>query len=155
VRGGGGGGRGAGGGGGGRGGAGGGAGPVLLSADKTAGFFEGTTYDKNPLDVGPKSFVDRVVIKTGEKTNVYTSDNTNEWEHVTQVIDPDAKSFVVVRESPKDTPQAFYVNGTTRKQLTDNKDIAPDLTAAPKMKVPITRPDGFHFTVRVTLPPGY
>jgi dipeptidyl aminopeptidase/acylaminoacyl peptidase len=149
-------------GGGGRGGGGGGgrgggapAGPVMLSADKSAVFFEGTTYDKDPLQVGPKSFVDRVTIKTGEKTNVYTSDNTNQWERVSQILDADAKSFVVVRESPTDVPQAYLVNGTTKKQLTDNKDIAPDLTAAPKMKVPITRPDGFHFTVRVTLPPGY
>jgi dipeptidyl aminopeptidase/acylaminoacyl peptidase len=136
-------------------GGGGGAGPVMLSADKAAVYFEGTTYDKDPLQVGPKSFVDRVTIKTGEKTNLYTSDNTNQWERVSQIVDADAKSFIVVRESPKDVPQAFLVSGASKKQLTDNKDIAPDLTAAPKMKVPITRPDGFHFTVRVTLPPGY
>jgi dienelactone hydrolase len=144
-----------GGGGGGRGGGGGAAGPVMLSADKTAVFFEGTTYDRDPMTNGPKSFLDRVVIKTGEKTNLFTSSNNGEWERVTQVIDPESKTLVVVRETPKDVPQAFLVTGTTRKQLTDNKDIAPDLTAAAKLKVPVTRPDGFHFTVRLTMPTNY
>ncbi len=153
VRGAGGGGR-AGGGGGARGGGGGG-GPVLLSGDKSAVFYEGTTYDKNPEQVGPKSFLNKVTIKTGVVEPIFESDNKDVYERLGSIIDPDTKTFVVMRESPKDTPQDFLVTGTTRKQLTDNKDIAPDLTAAPKLKIPITRADGFHFTIRVTLPVGY
>ena len=41
--------------GGGRGGGGGGGGPVQLSADGSSVFFQGTTYDKNPNEVGPKT----------------------------------------------------------------------------------------------------
>jgi dipeptidyl aminopeptidase/acylaminoacyl peptidase len=39
--------------------------------------------------------------------------------------------------------------------LTDNKDLFPDLTNAPKERVMITRSDGVRFPVYVMLPPGY
>ncbi len=154
--GGGGGGRGAGGGGG-RGGGGGcsaGNGPVLLSADGTAVFYQGTIYDKNADAVGPKTFIDRVAIKTGEKTRIYESENTNVFERVTTILDPDTKKFVVLRESPTTPPQNILVDGSTRKQLTNNEDIAPDLTNAPKQIVDIARPDGFTFSLSVMSPPN-
>jgi dienelactone hydrolase len=152
ARGGGGGGR---GGGGARGGGAGGGGPVLVSADKSAVFLEGTVYDKNPDAVGPKTFVDRVTIKTGEKARIFEGSNQDQYETVSTILDPDAKTFIISRQSPTETPQSFLVTGATRKQLTQNTDIAPDLTKAPKLRIPITRPDGFHFTVRVTMPVGW
>jgi dipeptidyl aminopeptidase/acylaminoacyl peptidase len=116
---------------------------------------QGNVYDKNPDAVGPKTFLDRVAIKTGDKTRLFESDNNNVYERLSTVLDPDAKTFIVVHESPVAQPQDVLVAGATRTPLTDNKDIAPDLTNAPKLRVPIERPDGFRFTVRVTLPPGY
>jgi dipeptidyl aminopeptidase/acylaminoacyl peptidase len=149
-------GRGGGGGGGGRGGGcAGGSGPVLLSADGQRVFYSGVTYDRNPDQVGPKSFVDSVAIKTGEKSRLYESDNKDLFERVTSIINPDAKTFVVLREGPTTNPQNFLVTGDARKQLTNNEDIAPDLTSAPKRRYDIQRPDGFRFRVRVTLPVGY
>lgn len=142
-------------GGGGRGGGGGGGGTAWVSADGTSVFLEGNVYDKHPDDVGPKTFLDRVTIKTGDKSRIFESDNNNVYERLSTVIDPDAKTFIVVHESPVAQPQDILVTGATRRPLTDNKDIAPDLTNAPKLRVPIERPDGFRFTVRVTLPPGY
>ena len=59
-----------GGGGGGRGGGGGGGGPVLLSKDGSSVFFQGTVNDRNPQQVGPKTFIDQVAIKTGAKTRL-------------------------------------------------------------------------------------
>src|SRR4051812_6599494 len=73
LRGGGGGGR-AGGAGGGRGG-GGAAGPVLVSADGGSVFFQGSVYDKNPNEVAPKNFIDKIAIKNGDKQRIYESDN--------------------------------------------------------------------------------
>ena len=139
---------------GGRGGGGGG-GTAWVSADGTSVFMQGNIYDKNPDAVGPKTFLDRVTIKSGDKSRLYESDNNNVYERLSTVLDPDAKTFIVVHESPVAQPQDVLVAGATRTQLTDNKDIAPDLTNAPKLRVPIERPDGFRFTVRVTLPPGY
>ena len=153
TRGGGGGGR--GGGGGGRGGAGGGSGPVMMSADNTSVYYQGTTYDKDPEQVGPKTFIDKVTIKNGEKKRLFESDNKDVFESVATVIDPEAGRFVVERQSPTQTPQFFLVDGTARKQLTENKDLFPDLTSAPKQRVIVERPDGIKFALSVMLPPDW
>ena len=141
-------------GGGGRGGAGGG-GPVMLSADKTAVFYEGAVYDKNPEQVGPKTFVDRLTIKTGEKTRIFEGSNTGVYEIVTSIIDADAKKFILARETPTEIEQNYFVADGARKQLTHNVDPAEDLTAAPKQRFYATRPDGFKFKITVTLPNNY
>ena len=145
--------------GGGRGGRGGSAGPggaiVQVSADKESVFFQGTVNDKNPQEVGPKTFLDRITIKTGEKKRVYESDNTNAFERISTVIDPDALTFIVSRESPSEVPQHYLVNNGTRVQLTHNKDYTPDLTRALKQQFMVERADGFRFKVKVTLPESY
>jgi len=141
--------------GGGRGGGGGGGGPVLLSADGSSVFYSGTINDRNPQEVGPKTFIDRVAIKTGDKERVFESNNNGVWERVSTVLDIDAKRFILTSESPTSLPQQFLVENGQRKQLTNNEDLAPDLTAAPQQRFVVERPDGFKFRVRVTLPPGY
>jgi dipeptidyl aminopeptidase/acylaminoacyl peptidase len=153
------GGRGGGGGGagGGRGGGGGcsaGNGPVLLSADGTSVFYQGTVYDKNADLNGPKTFIDKVIIKTGEKTRIYESENKDTFERVTTILDPDTKKFVLLREGPTTPPQNILLDGSNRKQLTNNEDIAPDLTHAPRQTVEISRPDGFQFQLSVMSPPN-
>jgi dipeptidyl aminopeptidase/acylaminoacyl peptidase len=148
----GGGGGGRGGGGGGRGGGGGGTGPVLLSADGQSVFFQGATYDKNPTEVGPKSFIDKVAITTGEKQRIYESDNNGVFERVSTVLDPEAGRFIVTREAPALVPQAILVDGGRRTQLTQNVDHTPDITKAKVERFTVERPDGFKFRVTVTLP---
>lgn len=140
-------------GGGGRG-SGGGGGTVLISADKGAVFYEGTVYDKTPDLVGPKAFIDRLEITTGTKTRIFEGSNDGVFESVVAIIDPDAKRFIVAKESPTVVKQSFIVDGATRKQLTQNVDPAEDLTAAVRERFFVTRPDGFKFKVNVTLPPG-
>lgn len=144
------------GGGGGRGGGGGAAGAVLLSADKTAVFYQGTLNDKDPQQVGPKTFIDRFAIKTGEKTRIWEGANNGIFETVTAIVDPDAKKFIVAKESPTLVAQNFFVGADgTRTQLTKNVDPAEDLTAAVRERFYVTRPDGFKFKISVTLPPNY
>jgi len=144
-----------GGGGGGRGGGGGGGGPVLRSADKTSVFYSGTVYDKVPDKVGPKTFIDQVAIKTGEKQRIFESNNVDTYERVSTVLDINAKRFVLAVEGPTKTPQQFLFDNGTRKQLTNNEDMHPDLTNAPRERFIVERPDGFKFRVVVNLPPGY
>jgi dipeptidyl aminopeptidase/acylaminoacyl peptidase len=132
-----------------------GTGAVLLSADGQSVFYQGTLYDKDPDHVGPRTFIDRVAIKTGEKTRIYESNNASVYERVSTILDPDARRFVVQHEGPTDPPQNYLVQDGTRKQITNNEDIAPDLTRAVKERFTIERPDGFHFHVKVTLPVGY
>ena len=156
ARGGGGGGRGGGGAPGGRGGAGGpGGGIVLLSGDGSSVYLQGTAYDKNPLEAGPKSFIDKVAIKTGEKKRLYESENGGVFERVTTPLDLDAGRYIVSRESPTEIAQYYLVDGSARTALTKNEDVTPDLTRAPKDRFIVERPDGFKFRVNVTLPPGY
>lgn len=144
-------------GGGGRGGrgGGGGGGPVMVSADGTSVFYSGTLYDKNPEEMAPKSFIDKVNIRTGDKERVYESPNNGIWERVSTVLDIETRKFIISSESPTTPTQQFLWDGTNRKQLTNNEDIAPDLTAAPRQRFTVERPDGFRFRVQVTLPPGY
>ncbi|HOQ60363.1 MAG TPA: prolyl oligopeptidase family serine peptidase [Vicinamibacterales bacterium] len=156
ARGGAGGGRGGAGGPGGRGGAGGpGGGVVQLSADGASVFFQGTLYDKQPEEVGPKTFIDRVAIKTGARTRLYESDNNGVFERVTTPLDIEAGRFIVSREGPADVAQYYRVDGGTRTRLTANEDVTPDLTRAPRERITVTRADGFSFKARLTLPPGY
>jgi dipeptidyl aminopeptidase/acylaminoacyl peptidase len=151
--GGGGGGRGAGGGG--RGGIVGGGGQVLVSADHASVYYLGTLNDKNPEQVGPKAFIDKVTIKTGEKKRLFESDNKDVYESVTTVLEPEAGRLVIERQSPTQVPQFFLLDGASRKQLTENTDLFPDLTNAPKERVMEERADGIKFPVYVMLPPGY
>ena len=126
-----------------------------LLADKSAVFYQGTVYDKNPDQVGPKPFIDRFAIKTGEKARIFEADNNNVYETVAQILDADAKTFLVARESPAEVEQTYRVANGAKVQLTKNVDPAPDLTQAPKQRFFVTRPDGFRFKVNVTLPVGY
>jgi len=141
--------------GGGRGGGAGGGSGVMLSADGASVFYQGTAYDRNPEEVAPRTFIDKVNIRTGEKARVFESSNDGVWERVSTVLDIDAKKFIISRESPTTPTQQFLWDGTSRKQLTNNEDMAPDLTSAPKQRFTVERPDGFRFRVTVTLPPGY
>jgi dipeptidyl aminopeptidase/acylaminoacyl peptidase len=152
----GGGGGGRGGGRGGRGGGGGaGGGLVMLSADSEHVFYQGTQYAKNPTEVGPKAFIDKVAIKTGTKTRIYEGDNNNAYERVSSILDADAGRFIVTRESPTEVPQQFLMQNGQRTQLTQNKDVTPDLTNMKVERFTVERPDGFKFRVTVNLPKDF
>lgn len=141
---------------GGFGGRGGGGEVVQLSADGGSVFYYGTQYDKDPMANGPRNFMDKVAIAGGDKVRVYESTNDNVYEGITAVLDIDAGRFVVSRESSTQVEQSYLRNGNALgAQLTQNKDYTPDLTAAPKERFVVERPDGFRFLVNVTLPPGY
>jgi dipeptidyl aminopeptidase/acylaminoacyl peptidase len=112
-------------------------------------------YDKNPSQVGPKNFIDKVAIKTGEKERIYESSNANQFERVSTVIDADAKRFIVQRESPAEVPQNILLDGGRQILLTKNLDPHEDLTRAKVERFVVERPDGFKFRVRVVLPTDY
>ena len=128
---------------------------VQLSKDGESVYLYGTKYDKNPLDNGPKTFIDKVNIKTGAKNRVYESENNNVFERVVAFHDLDTKHLIVSRESETAIAQVFYRNGDQLTQITQNTDYTPDLTKAPKESFIVERPDGFKFKVNVSLPPDY
>ncbi|MGH7503056.1 MAG: S9 family peptidase [Longimicrobiales bacterium] len=144
-------------GGGGRGGrgGGGGSGPVTVSADGQSVFFQGTQYDKNPEAVAPKAFIDRVNIRTGDKSRVWESNNNGVTERISEILDIDAGSYIVSREAPAQVTQSYRVANGQSTQLTHNRDLFPDLTSAQRHSFIVARPDGFKFKVNVTLPADY
>ena len=104
---------------------------VHLSPDASSIYLAGTQYDKNPEQVGPRAFVDKVDIKTAQKSRVYLSDNTGVYERAVAFQDLDNRMLVVTRESKTDVPQAFFRSGDQLTQITENRDYTPDLTKAP------------------------
>jgi dipeptidyl aminopeptidase/acylaminoacyl peptidase len=141
--------------GGGRGGGGGGTGPVLMSADGTSVFLQGSTYDRSPNENGPKTFIDKVDIKSGAKQRIYESDNKDVYERVSSALDLDAGRYIVSREGLRSVPQQYLVQNGSRAQITQNQDYTPDVTNAVVERLSIERPDGFKFRTTVTLPQGY
>ncbi|MFN0180821.1 MAG: S9 family peptidase [Gemmatimonadales bacterium] len=128
---------------------------VATSADGNSVYYYGIEYGKDPLAVGPKTYIERVPIRGGTKERIYQSDNAGSYERVAAVRDLATMSLIVSRESATEVPQTYRRDGGALVQLTQNVDPTPDLTRAPKETFIVERPDGFKFKVNVTLPPGY
>ena len=129
---------------------------VQLSADGSSVFLSGTRYSRTPLQEAPKPFIDRVDIKSGNKTRVFEGENGTVSEHVTAVLDADAAKLIVTRESPTQVADSYLRDASGQlTKLTNNVDYTPDVTGAPSRRIAVTRPDGLSFTVNVLLPAGY
>jgi dipeptidyl aminopeptidase/acylaminoacyl peptidase len=129
---------------------------IMTSADHRFAFLAGTRYHEDPEAEAPKPFLDRVEIRTGEKTRVYEGDNHGVSEQLLVVLDDDASQLIISRESPTQVPNSFLrtADGSLR-QLTENRDYTPRLTSAQRRRLTVTRADGFTMKVDVTLPADY
>jgi dipeptidyl aminopeptidase/acylaminoacyl peptidase len=129
---------------------------ILLSADGEFVFLQGTEYDEDPREVGPKAFIDKVSISGEETDRIFEGENDGAYERVLTPLDIDARRFVISRESMTQVPQSYlWEAGNLGRRLTDNQDYTSDLTNAPRRDFMVRRPDGLEFRVRVTLPPSY
>ncbi|HEX5072628.1 MAG TPA: prolyl oligopeptidase family serine peptidase [Gemmatimonadaceae bacterium] len=127
-----------------------------LSSDGKYAFLEGTRYFKTWQDSAPHGFVDKVEIKTGQKSRVFEG-QADMYETVTAALDDDFSRFVVSRESRTQVPDSYLRDGASGQytKLTNNKDYTPEFTAAVRKRIPVTRADGHHFMVNLTLPSDY
>ena len=133
-----------------------GASVVQMSSDKAAVYLSGTKYFPDPTKDAPRTFVDRLDVRTGNKTRIFESDGQT-WESVSEVLDDDFTRVIVSRESPTMVPD-FYLRDMksgTLKKLTNNVDYSPELTKAIRKIIPVERVDGYKFFVNITLPPDY
>ena len=133
-----------------------GASVVQMSTDRQAVYLSGTKYFPNPAADAPRSFVDRLDVKTGNKTRIFESDG-KVWETVSEVLDDEFSRAIVSRESPTEVPD-FYLRDMktgTLKKLTNNVDYSPELTRAIRKIIPVERVDGYKFFVNITLPADY
>jgi dipeptidyl aminopeptidase/acylaminoacyl peptidase len=129
---------------------------ALVSTDGRYVYLEGTRYNKNWQTAAPRTFVDKVEIRTGQKAPVFEG-ATDVFETVAAPLDDDFTKAVVVRESPTAIPDSYLrdLKTGTIKKLTNNKDYAPEFTNAIRKRILITRVDGFKFYVNITLPQDY
>lgn len=128
---------------------------AVLSSD-SAVFLLGAQYNKNYLENIPRGFVDKVTLRAGSKARVYEGP-ADVSESFVAPLDDELSAVIVTRESPTDYPNAFRrdLKSGTLTRLTDNADPAPEFTALQRRRVTVTRADGIHFIVRVTLPADY
>jgi dipeptidyl aminopeptidase/acylaminoacyl peptidase len=129
---------------------------AMLSTDAKFAYLEGTRYFKTWQDSAPHGFVDKVEIKTGQKSRVFEG-QPDMYETVTAALDDDFTKFVVSRESRTQVPDSYLRDAASGQftKLTNNKDYTPEFTAAVRKRIPVTRADGHHFMVNLTLPPNY
>jgi len=124
---------------------------ALMSSDGKSAYLQGTLYDKDPMANAPKPFIDRVEIETGKKTRVFES-RPDLFEQPT-LLDGDAKAMLVNRQSRSVYPNTFLVRADkSERQVTQNKDYAPDIAEAQRQIITVTRPDGFKFQTTAVIP---
>ncbi len=128
---------------------------VVVSTDGQYAFLEGTTPD-TASDRSARVWIDRVAIRTGERTRIYESSG-DVTESISTMLDDDGQRLIVTRESPTMPPQSFLVTVADKnaKQLTTNTDLMPEVSSAIKRTITARRADGFTFKVNVTLPADY
>jgi dienelactone hydrolase len=142
--------------------------PVMLSPDGTSVYFQGSVggggggRGANAAPATPpapptfaKPFVDKVVIKTGERTRLFEIDPAGMTTTVTTVIDPEMKKVVIGKQNATTPSQQYLWDNGAIKQLTNNEDLFPDLTRMIVQRFTTTRADGFTFRTTVYLPSDY
>ncbi len=130
--------------------------PVVTISSDGAVFLYGTKYSKDPRKDAPKAFLDKIVIKTGAKTRLWESSDTAS-ESLSVLLDNDAKTAVLSRQSPTMPPNYYSVDlgAKTEKALTANRDVTPEITGCQRYLVNIVRNDGFKFQAKVTMPANW
>lgn len=131
-------------------------GRVVMESADGAIYLQGTRYHPDYEANPPQQFVDRLVMATGQKTRLFESP-TDAYETVVEPLDDDFTRAIVNRESPTDVADSYLRDMKTGREtkLTDNTDFTPEFTNAVRKRITVTRPDGIHFAVNLTLPQGY
>lgn len=129
---------------------------VAMVSSDGAVFLSGTQYHPEYAQNAPRDFVDKVDIKTGQKTRIFEGAR-EAAEDVGTALDDDFAKAIVTRQSRTQVPDAYLRDLKTAQmtKLTANKDYTPEFTSALRRRVTVTRPDGFRFVVRLTLPSDY
>lgn len=129
---------------------------VMLSSDGQFAFLQGSTPADSAAGTAPRVWIDRVAIRTGERSRIYES-NGDLSESIGATLDDDVSQIIVSRESATLPAQSFLVTVADKsaRQLTNNRDLFPEVSAAIKRTVVARRADGYTFNIRVTLPADY
>lgn len=127
-------------------------GRAVVREHDNAVFLRGTVQPSDPAKEAPKPFLDRVEVGTDKKSRLFESPG-DAYAVPGAFLAHDGSRLIIDRQSPTEINNSYlFENGTLGRKLTDNVDYAPDITAAKRYRIQVTRPDGFKFWVRVTAP---
>jgi dipeptidyl aminopeptidase/acylaminoacyl peptidase len=128
---------------------------VVVSTDGKSVFVHGSTPDTTAGRM-PKVNIERIDIRTGTRTRIYESSG-DILESISAPLDDDYARVVIQREGPSVVPQSFVLDLATKNvtQLTNNRDLMPEISGTIKKNVTARRADGYTFNVKVTLPADY
>jgi dipeptidyl aminopeptidase/acylaminoacyl peptidase len=102
----------------------------------------------------PKPYLDKVNIKTGQKTRIF--EGKGELLESIDAVDADDVNVVFTTRQKADVPpNSFMIDlkSGNATQLTENADHNPWFHKLKTERIQFTRCDGFRFSGRVTLPP--
>lgn len=115
-------------------------------------FLTGTQYSKDPTSEAPRPFLDSVV-PGGKRERVWQSP-PDRFETVASLLEDDASMLMITGQSPTEPQNSYLWSAASKsaRKITNNEDVTPEITAASRLRIQVTRPDGFKFWVNVTLP---
>ena len=115
-------------------------------------WMRGTGYGAD----GQRPFLDRLDLRTNEKTRVFRSDLAP-LETPVALFDADAARILTQRQSPADPPNYFVRTRATGalRALTAFTDPVPQLRAIGRRLVTYKRPDGVSMSFTLYTPPGW
>lgn len=103
---------------------------------------------------GDRPFLDRVNLKTKEKTRLFECAD-GVYESVVSVLDKAGTRMITRRESTTEPPNFFLVAEGKRTALTSFVDPAPEMRQVKKQLVNYKRADGVPLSFTLYLPPNY
>jgi dipeptidyl aminopeptidase/acylaminoacyl peptidase len=129
---------------------------VVVSTDGKSVYVAGTrTPGPNWQSQAPRPWVDRIDIETGKRTRVFDNTEAGAYDEFMTALDDDYSQYIYSHESPTTVADAWLrdTKANSTKKITNNKDVAPEVSGAQYKRIVVTRPrDGLKFFADVTLP---
>ncbi len=119
-------------------------------------FLQGTVISKKPEEEAPKPFIERVNIRSSDKTRIFES-SPDIYENHLIPVDNSFGELIITRESPTMHRDTYVMNLRTKslKKLTNNTNHTPEISGLQRSYHEITRVDGIKFWARLVLPANY
>jgi dipeptidyl aminopeptidase/acylaminoacyl peptidase len=128
---------------------------VVVGSDGKTVFLSGTRQPGARWNSeGPRPWMDKLNFETDQRSRFFES-AADSYDVMVAPLDDDYSSYIYTHEAPSVIRDAYLKDTKTgaTKKLTENKDVAPEITQAQHKRFQVTRPrDGVKFWVDATMP---